>query len=218
MHQNLRFKNPILPSTLMILISAFPDPSLPRLPQSSSQCSNLPLFHLLSNKFKLKSLPLLTPPSTKTSSSTETRKPSHILLESPVTTLNTVKVPNSPPTTSSRCQSSDISSTRTLLLHPNIPQLPCQLEMLLDNPPKDSFPSIPSTPSWKPDSPPKTLSILPTFSQNWTSLLPLITSESLFQKFLPNTDLVKLLESQENSSPKKVNSLLPQQITLLIST
>merc|ERR1712195_220586 len=93
MHQNLRFKNLPLPSTQMISISPFQDPSLPRLLPSSSQCSNPPLSHLLLSKFKLKSEPWLTQPSTKTSSSTEVRKLSHILLESPVTTLNMVLVP-----------------------------------------------------------------------------------------------------------------------------
>merc|ERR1712166_423734 len=93
MHQNLRFKNLPLPSTQMISISPFQDPSLPRLLPSSSQCSNPPSSHLLLSKFKLKSEPWLTQPSTKTSSSTEVRKLSHILLESPVTTLNMVLVP-----------------------------------------------------------------------------------------------------------------------------
>merc|ERR1712216_163275 len=116
------------PGTQMISISSFPDPSSPRSLPYSSHFSNPPLFHSLSNKFKLKSSPSLTPPSTKTSSSTETRKPSHILLESPLTTLNMEKVLPSPPTTSPRCLSSDTSTTRTLKLHPNIPQFPSQSE------------------------------------------------------------------------------------------
>lgn len=109
-------------------MSHFLDHLLQRLLLFSFHFSNPLLFHLLSNKFKLKLELLLTPLLIKISLFTETKKLSHILLELLPTTPNMELVPLSLLTMSSRWEFLDSSSTRTSIPQANIPQLPCQLE------------------------------------------------------------------------------------------
>merc|ERR1712139_77649 len=126
--QNLRYKNLILPSTQMILISLFLDPLLPRLLQSSSHSSNLQLFHSLSSKFNLKLSRSLIPLSTRISFNTETKKLFHTLLELLLTTLSMEMVQNSPLTTLLKSLLLVPSIIKTNQLHPLTTQFLSQLE------------------------------------------------------------------------------------------